>query len=68
MGEVVQLPRRRVVRKPRSGVKIDASRVLREHEQTKKFVADLDALYENDVHGTTKAIGAMIKLCGLGTK
>jgi energy-coupling factor transporter ATP-binding protein EcfA2 len=42
MGEVVQLPRRRVVRKRvRSGVKFDANRLLLKHEQAKKFVADL---------------------------
>ena len=43
MGEVIELlPRRRAVRKQvRSGVKFDANRLLREHEQTKKFVTEL---------------------------
>ena len=34
MGQVIELPRRRVVRKrARSGVKFDASRLLREYER-----------------------------------
>ena len=42
MGEVIQPPRRRVApQRARSGVKFDASRLLREHEQVKKFVSDL---------------------------
>jgi hypothetical protein len=42
MGEVIELPRLRAVRKQvRSGVKIDAGRLLREYAQTKKFVSDL---------------------------
>jgi hypothetical protein len=42
MGEITQLPRRRVAPKQvKSGVKFDASRLLREHEQVKKLITEL---------------------------